>query len=238
MTEQWLTPECKKLQIYEIVSTLTAVKLVRRHADGGLQWNNVEECAAFLGEKGTDGQGVARPGDYRLFRGFVQALVNLIREKRELTFSSIFEHFGGSNRGGRPRAFFSRRLAAALKVLSLMGFARVSKNAKRQKTVTFVSAQAVRNSIYSFLQNARYTARADKKELKEKLGLIRLKHEAIKLIDKSAILKESGTIFKPRTPSFDLGAIDRFLQMNNNIVVPDTPIVLRPEALGGDSARN
>lgn len=198
----------------------------------------MEECASYLGERTGDGAALARSADARHFKGFTQALIAIIKDRKELVLTSIPELFGAQGQRGHPRPFFNRRLAVAIKLLSLVGFIRVAKNARRQRVVTYVSSQNVRNSIYSFLQNAHYTARADKKELKDKLALIRLKQEAARFVDKGTIFKQNGSLFKSRTASFDLGAIDHFLKVNNNIVVPNTHLVLRPETLGGDSARN
>lgn len=136
------------------------------------------------------------------------------------------------------RPFFSRRIALALKLLSFLGFARVARNSRKQRAVTFLSAANVRNAIVGFLQNAHYTAKADKKELKEKFDLICLKSEAEKYVDKQKLLEKSGPLFKPRTASFDLSAIDRFMQKNQNIVVPNTTLTLKRKSRRKESVHD
>ena len=132
----------------------------------------------------------------------------------------------------------SRRIALALKLLTFLGYARVSRHPRKQRVVIFLSAANVRNAIVGFLQNAHYTAKADKKELKEKFDLICLKSEAEKFVDKQKLLKESGPLFKPRTASFDLNAIDRFMQKNQNIVVPNTTLTLKRKSKRKESVHN
>lgn len=230
--------ECKKLQVFEIMSALAAIKLLRRHADGAFQWNSIEDCANFLGEKSPSEGFSAPPPDVRCFQGFFRALIGLLRDRKEVALSQLRLAFAAEHPVLRNRPFLSRRISLALKLLTFLGFARVVWGVRRQQSVVFQSSGNVRNAIVGFLQNAHFTAKADKKELKERFELNTLKSEAEKFVDRRRILRESGPLFKPRTASFDLNAIDKFMQKNQNIVVPNTPLVLKRRPRRKDTTHN
>lgn len=213
--------------MFEIISALSAIKLLRRHNDGAFQWNSIEECANFLAEKSPSEGLSSAPTDVRTFQGFFRALLGLLRHRKEAGLGEVRRAFTSEHPALRRRPFLSRRISLALKLLTFLGLARVASGPRRQQTVSFLSPGNVRNAIVGFLQNAHFTAKADKKELKERFELNTLKSEAEKFVDRRRILRESGPLFKPRTASFDLTAIDKFMQKNQNIVVPNTPLVLK-----------
>lgn len=191
-----------------------------------------------MGDRSADGGWPARVSDPRQFRHLVQALLAVLKEKREVPLDALAGLLGGDPQARRRRPFLAKRINLALKILSFLGCVRVARNQRRQKSAVFLSPMNVRNAIIGFLQNAQYTSKVDKRELKEKLELIFLKSEAERFIDRKRILKENGALFKPRTPSFDLYAVDKFLQRNQTIVVPNTPIVLKRDLHPKDVARN
>lgn len=174
----------------------------------------------------------------RYFQGFFRSLIGIIKDKKEILLALIPQLFSSTGSTVRRPPFLSRKLALALKLLTFLGFARVTRNSRRQRVVAFLSISSVRNAIVGFLQNVQYTAKTDKKELKEKFDLICLKSEAEKFVDKKKILKESGRLFKPRTASFDLNAIDRFMKKNQNIVVPNTAMVLKRKSRAKETIPN
>lgn len=173
-----------------------------------------------------------------MFRNLIHSIVALLKEKREIAIEAIPAALPGTPQQKRRRPFLVKRIGLAIKLLAFLGCLRVSRNAKRQRSVVFQSSANVRNAVVGFLQNAQYTSKVDKKELREKLEIIFLKTEAERFIDRNRILKENGALFKSRTASFDLLAVDRFLQKNQNIVVPHTTIVLKRELHARDLARN
>lgn len=233
-----LTPECKKLVIYEYVAPLAALKLLKRNSDNSYQWNSIEDCVGFLSDKGSGADGASSGGSWRHFRALVQSIIQLLKEHRELTISAVCNGLEPSYKTLKCRPNWTRRVRLAVKLLSLLGCVRVTKCNRRQKSIILASSANVRSCLVNFLQNANFTSKVDKKELKEKFDLICLKEQAERFIDRRRILKENGALFKPRTASFDITVVDRFLQKTHNLVVPNPPIVYKREVHGKEQTGN
>ncbi len=232
-----LTPECKKLVIYEYVSVLTALRLLKRNSDQGFQWNSIEDCVGFLSDKSTGADAISG-GNWRHFKSLIQSIIQLLKEQRELTIPTVCTGIEQRHKVLRFRPNWNRRVQLSVKLLLLLGCVRITKCNRRQKTIVLASSANVRSCLINFLQNANFTSKVDKKELKEKFDLICLKDQAERFIDKRRILKENGTLFKPRTASFDITVVDRFLQRTHNLVVPNPPIVYKREVHRNEQTGN
>lgn len=199
------------------------MKLLRRHSDGSFQWNTIEECATYIADKSPDG--FKGSTEARTFKGLITALIGVLKKRTEMTLSRVRQVLIAEYPVHRCTYFFTRRIGLVIKLLSFLGLVKVWLGSGRQVMVRYQSHTNLRTIIVEFLQNAHYTAKVDKKELKGRLELNNLKSEAEKFVDRRRILRESGSMFKTRTASFDLLAIDKFMQKNQNIVVPTTPLV-------------